>query len=114
MVEKIAIVTAGGSGLGAAAARRLAKEGFKIAVLSSSGKGEALANELGGFGVTGSNQSPEDLKRLVDATLKRWGRIDALVNSAAHPALRFSTSPTMSGAKGWTFTLCVPSDRHAS
>jgi len=34
--------------------------------------------------VTGSNQSNEDLKRLVDATLARWGRIDVLVNSAGH------------------------------
>jgi NAD(P)-dependent dehydrogenase (short-subunit alcohol dehydrogenase family) len=84
MVEKVAIVTAGGSGMGAAVARRLAKEGFKVAVLSSSGKGEALANELGGFGVTGSNQSTEDLKRLVTGTIERWGRIDALVNSAGH------------------------------
>ena len=59
-------VTAGGSGMGAAAARRLAKDGFKVAILSSSGKGEALAKELGGIGVTGSNQSNDDLKRLVD------------------------------------------------
>jgi NAD(P)-dependent dehydrogenase (short-subunit alcohol dehydrogenase family) len=42
-VEKVAIITAGGSGMGAAAAKRLAADGFKIAVLSSSGKGEALA-----------------------------------------------------------------------
>jgi NAD(P)-dependent dehydrogenase (short-subunit alcohol dehydrogenase family) len=82
--QKVAIVTAGGSGMGAAAARRLAADGFRIAVLSSSGKGEALAEELGGVGVTGSNQSNEDLARLVDRTLKRWGRIDALVNSAGH------------------------------
>ena len=39
----------------------------RSAILSSSGKGEALAKELGGFGVTGSNQSNDDLKRLVDA-----------------------------------------------
>jgi NAD(P)-dependent dehydrogenase (short-subunit alcohol dehydrogenase family) len=84
MVEKVAIVTAGGSGMGAAAARRLASDGFKVAILSSSGKGEALANELGGFGVTGSNHSSDDLKRLVDGTMERWGRIDALVNSAGH------------------------------
>ena len=83
-VEKIAIITAGGSGMGAAAARRLAADGFKVAVLSSSGKGEALAQELGGFGVTGSNQSNDDLKRIVDCTLERWGRIDVLVNSAGH------------------------------
>ncbi|XSG83633.1 MAG: SDR family oxidoreductase [Methyloligella sp. ZOD6] len=83
-VEKVAVVTAGGSGMGAAAARRLAADGFKVSVLSSSGKGEALAKKLGGFGVTGSNQSNDDLKRLVDGTLERWGRIDALVNSAGH------------------------------
>ena len=83
-VEKVAIITAGGSGMGAAAAERLAKDGFKIAVLSSSGKGAALAEKFGGFGVTGSNQSNDDLKRLVDGALERWGRVDALVNSAGH------------------------------
>ena len=82
--EKVAMVTAGGSGMGAGAARKLAEDGFKLAVLSSSGKGEALAQELGGIGVTGSNQSNDDLKRLVDLTVKAWGRIDVLVNSAGH------------------------------
>ena len=81
---KVAVVTAGGSGMGAAAARRLAQDGYKIAILSSSGKGEALAKELGGVGVTGSNQSNDDLKRLVDRTMAAWGRIDVLVNSAGH------------------------------
>jgi NAD(P)-dependent dehydrogenase (short-subunit alcohol dehydrogenase family) len=81
---RVAVVTAGGSGMGAAAARRLARDGFQIAILSSSGKGEALAGELGGVGVTGSNRSENDLKRLVDATIARYGRIDALVNSAGH------------------------------
>ena len=83
-VEKVAIITAGGSGMGAEAARRLAADGYKVAILSSSGKGEALAAELGGIGVTGSNQSNDDLKRLVDATMAKWGRIDVLVNSAGH------------------------------
>lgn len=81
---KVAVITAGGSGMGAAAARRLAEDGFKVAILSSSGKGEALANALGGYGVTGSNQSGEDLKRLVEGTVERWGRIDVLVNSGGH------------------------------
>lgn len=81
---KVAIITAGGSGMGAAAATRLAADGYKVAILSSSGKGEALAAELGGIGVTGSNQSNDDLKRLVDSTMEKWGRIDALVNSAGH------------------------------
>ncbi|KHJ54374.1 3-oxoacyl-ACP reductase [Aureimonas altamirensis] len=82
--HRVAIVTAAGSGMGEAAARRLAEDGFKLAILSSSGRGAALAEELGGFGVTGSNQSNDDLKRLVEGTMERWGRIDALVNSAGH------------------------------
>ncbi|MFM1987684.1 MAG: hypothetical protein RJA99_641 [Pseudomonadota bacterium] len=81
---RVAVVTAGGSGMGAAVARRLAADGYHVAVLSSSGKGEALAKELGGLGVTGSNQSDADVGRLVDAVLARWGRIDVLVNSAGH------------------------------
>ena len=83
-MTKVALITAGGSGIGAAAARRLAADGFHVGVLSSSGKGEALAGELGGIGVTGSNQSAEDLNKLVDLAMAKWGRIDALVNSAGH------------------------------
>ncbi len=82
--EKVAVVTAGGSGMGADSARRLAEDGFKVGILSSSGKGEALAHELGGLGVTGSNQSNEDLQRLVDRVIDVWGRVDVLVNSAGH------------------------------
>lgn len=84
MANKVAVIVGGGSGMGAAAARRLAADGFKVAILSSSGKGEVLAKELGGFGVTGSNQSNDDLKKLVDAAMAEYGRIDALVNSAGH------------------------------
>ncbi|MBX5174263.1 SDR family oxidoreductase [Rhizobium sp. NZLR1b] len=82
--EKVALITAGGSGMGAAAARKLAADGYRIAVLSSSGKGETLARELGGVGVTGSNLVNDDVKRLVDLAMEKWGRIDALVNSAGH------------------------------
>ncbi len=81
---KVAMLTAAGSGMGAGAARRLAALGYRIAILSSSGKGEALAEELGGVGVTGSNRSNDDLQALVDKTMAAWGRIDVLVNSAGH------------------------------
>jgi NAD(P)-dependent dehydrogenase (short-subunit alcohol dehydrogenase family) len=82
--NKVAIIAGGGSGMGAEAARKMASLGYRVAILSSSGKGEALANELGGIGVTGSNQSNEDLKALVDLTVSTWGRIDVLINSAGH------------------------------
>ena len=82
--KRVAVIVGGGSGMGADAARRLAGDGYEVAVLSSSGKGEALAAELGGFGVTGSNRNPDDLARLVDGTMERWGRIDTVVNGAGH------------------------------
>lgn len=82
--EKVAVITAGGSGMGAASARKLAADGYRVSILSSSGKGEALASELGGLGFTGSNQSIEDLQRMADETMAKWGRIDVLVNSAGH------------------------------
>lgn len=84
MESRVALISAAGSGMGAAIARKLAALDYKVAVLSSSGRGEALAAELGGVGVTGSNQNPADLKRLVDAAMTSFGRIDAVVNSAAH------------------------------
>ena len=82
--NKTALIVGGGSGMGAAAARKLAADGYAVAVMSSSGKGEALGRELGGIGFTGSNQSNEDLKRFVDMAMDKWGRIDALVNGAGH------------------------------
>jgi NAD(P)-dependent dehydrogenase (short-subunit alcohol dehydrogenase family) len=81
---KVALITAAGSGMGAATARKLAADGYRVGVLSSSGKGEKLAAELGGVGVTGSNLSADDLQRLVDLAIQKWGRVDALVNSAGH------------------------------
>ena len=84
MTQKVAIISAGGSGMGAAIARKLAADGYGVGILSSSGKGEALAKELGGVGVTGSNLEVSDLERLVTTTVERYGRIDAVINSAGH------------------------------
>ena len=84
MTKKVVLVTAAGSGMGAAIARKMASKGYNVGILSSSGRGDALAKELGGVGVTGSNRNVADLQRLVDETMARFGRIDAVVNSAGH------------------------------
>lgn len=82
---RVALVTAAGSGMGAAIARKLAAAGYAVAVMSSSGKGEALGRELGGLGFTGSVTDPAALAAFVDAALAKFGRIDAVANSAGHP-----------------------------
>ena len=83
-MNKIAVLIAAGSGMGADAAKELAKDGFKIAIMSSSGKGENLAKKLGGIGFTGSNLNRSDIKKFFDTVIKKWGKIDVLVNSAGH------------------------------
>lgn len=83
-IEKVVLVTAGGSGMGADAARRLSADGFHVGILSSSGKGESLGESLGGFGITGSNRSADAIQQLIGGAIERWGRIDVLVNSAGH------------------------------
>tara|TARA_R110002110_G_scaffold19627_12_gene80881 strand:- start:701 stop:1408 length:708 start_codon:yes stop_codon:yes gene_type:complete len=82
--KNVAIIMGGGSGMGADSARRLAADGFNVAILSSSGKGEALARELGDIGLTGTNRSSADMQKLVETVMEKWGRVDVLVNSAGH------------------------------
>jgi NAD(P)-dependent dehydrogenase (short-subunit alcohol dehydrogenase family) len=98
--------------MGAAAAKRLAADGFKVAILSSSGKGEELAKTLGGVGVTGSNQSPDDLGTLVELAVSAWGRIDVLVNSAGHgpraPILDISDEDWHSGMEVYLLNVIRP------
>ncbi|CAM2196836.1 3-oxoacyl-ACP reductase [Paraburkholderia kururiensis] len=84
-VEKVAIVTAAGKGMGAAIARELAATGYRVALMSPSGSAVELARELGGFGMSGSVTEVADIDRLVRETLEKYGRIDAVVNNTGHP-----------------------------
>lgn len=83
-MTKVAIVTAAGRGIGAGIARALAAAGFTPALLSPGETVEGLGKELGGFGIRGSVTELADLKRLVDETMKRYGRIDAVVTNTGH------------------------------
>ena len=84
-MTKTALITAAGSGMGAAIAKRLAADGYRVAVMSSSGKGEALGKQLGGIGFTGSVNEPAALEAFVKLAQSQFGRVDAVVNSAGHP-----------------------------
>ncbi len=83
-MKKVAVLIAAGSGMGADAAKVLAKNGYRIAIMSSSGKGEKLAKNLKGIGFTGSNLNPKKIKEFINIVIEKWGRIDVLVNSAGH------------------------------
>lgn len=77
----VAIVTAAGQGIGAALARGLSERGYSLALMSRTDAAEKLAEELGGVGMRGSVTEPDDLAKLVDLTLGKYGRIDGVVNN---------------------------------
>ncbi|OYR59449.1 SDR family oxidoreductase [Halorubrum halodurans] len=82
---QVAIVTAAGSGIGEACARRLNDDGYRPVLLSPSGSAVDVADDLGGDGFEGSVTEPDDLAALVETTHERYGRIDAVVNNTGHP-----------------------------
>ena len=85
----VAIVTGSSSGVGAACARQLAEKGCHVVInYASNAKGaEATREACAAFGVetevVGADVAQDqDCRRLAEAALDRWGRIDALVNNA--------------------------------
>ena len=82
--KPVALIVGGGSGIGADAARKLSDTGYDVAVMSSSGKGEALGKELGGLGFTGSNLVVADLENFVSQAMDKFGKIDGVVNCTGH------------------------------
>ena len=83
-MTKVAVLIAAGSGIGADAAKRLSKDGFKVGIMSSSIKSKKLADKLNGVGFVGSNLKPKKIEEFINIIIKKWGKIDVLVNSAGH------------------------------
>ncbi len=83
-MKKVAALIASGSGMGADAAKHLSSKGFNVAIMSSSGKAEKLAKEIGGFGYTGSNLSEKNISEFIQNVSNIYGKIDVLINSAGH------------------------------
>lgn len=87
---KVALVTGGSRGIGAAIARRFASLGYTIAIAYRSDRDAAdrIVQELGGTGegcaaFRADVANPEDIAALVSLTIERFGKIDVLVNCAA-------------------------------
>lgn len=87
--DKVAIVTGSSSGVGAATVRLLASKGCHVVVnyASSAEAAEKVAEDCRAFGVEAlvcqANVAEDlDCKKLVEAAMAKFGRLDALVNNA--------------------------------
>jgi len=84
MSDRVALVTGSTSGIGAATARRLAKDGYAVALHSSRSVdvGQKMANELGGTYHQADLADEAATRALVASVVDRHGRLDVLVNNA--------------------------------
>jgi NAD(P)-dependent dehydrogenase (short-subunit alcohol dehydrogenase family) len=90
--ERVCLITAASSGIGAGIARHVAAHGDRVVLMARSEKVLTFAEELGGTGLQGSIVKEKDIEAAVDMALHRYGRLDAVVNNSGHAP--GSTTPT--------------------
>ena len=82
-MARCALITGGGSGIGAAVARRLAQRGWELGLMGRRAEPlEALAQEVGGLALAADTSDPDEVESAVSAVVGRHGHLDALVCSA--------------------------------
>jgi 3-oxoacyl-[acyl-carrier protein] reductase len=90
--DKVVLVTAASRGLGAASARRFAEEGARVAITARNGErlsalAQVVAHDTGAdvFPIVGDVTNPDDIERMVQSTVDRWGQLDVLITNAGGP-----------------------------
>jgi NAD(P)-dependent dehydrogenase (short-subunit alcohol dehydrogenase family) len=92
LTGKVALVTGGTKGIGAATALKLARDGAHIAIVARDIGDDVIGKEISGLGVScillAADLSKEDeCKRVVKETVEQLGGVDILVHSAGGPAM---------------------------
>jgi NAD(P)-dependent dehydrogenase (short-subunit alcohol dehydrogenase family) len=105
-----ALITGAASGIGAACARRMARDGAQLLLADLNGDGaKILADELGQASVQADVTRAADIQRMLDVAYQRWGRLDVLLNNAGIAEVRQLLELTEdSGTARWR-SICVPS-----
>jgi 3-oxoacyl-[acyl-carrier protein] reductase len=111
LAGKVALVTGGARNIGRAIARSLAAGGASVMVNAKSSRAEAEKT----VEMIGANAAvhiadvtkPDEVQALVDATVKRFGRLDFLVNNAA---LRYETPFSSMKFEEWRQVLAIVLD----
>lgn len=106
----VAIVTAAGSGIGAACARELAARNYDLVLMSRGDGAPQLAEELGGRAIQGSVLETADLERLVETAMSAYGRIDGVVNNTGHAPHSTAVIGREHDPDGETNLLDIPDD----
>ncbi len=108
---KVALVTGGAGGLGAATVRMLAREGARVAVCDLADEaGEALAKEVGGDYHRLDVSSEAAWKSVVETVVAKHGAIDVLVNLAGIEGDISASSPETTSLAEWRKVMAVNLD----
>ena len=84
--DRVAIVTGGGSGFGAAICRRFVEEGAKVVLVDCrADRGDAIAGEIGAIFVEADVGSDDNSRRMIATAVDRFGKLDIVVNNAGAP-----------------------------
>lgn len=105
--DKVVVVTGGGSGIGAAMARRFAREGARAVVVAdlNGEAAEAVASEIGGVALQANVASELDVRRVIESTESRFGAIDLFCSNAGVTAAGGPELPDEAWQRVWSVNV---------